>query len=507
MVKFWAGALTLGLTAAGFSAGAQEKLTYSKDIAPILNESCVGCHRPGEIGPMSLLNYAEVRPWVKSIARNVSEGKMPPWHADEGYGPFVNDRSLSDEAIAKIVAWAEQGAPQGKKSDLPPAPKFPESKWALGEPDYVIELDAVEVPGEGPDQFYDLEVKTELEEDTWLRAVDILPGDRRVVHHVILWQGANRQQDGWIGAWAAGGEAQEFPEGTGRTLKKGTTVIANMHYHPTGEAATDKTKIGFYFAKDNKVEKELTNLWVMNAEFEIPPGDPNHRVESEFTFAQDSTILTVTPHMHYRGKDFKYTLHTPDGKVNELLKVSDYDFNWQTVYEFEQPVDVPAGSRLHCVAHFDNSADNPANPDPTKAIRFGNESYDEMMIGFVDYVVKDGIRPKPVADPVGDKGKQLAKQFPGEVYMIEINQGGGSEKAVAHLPREGEGGVYVKFGSIVGKAAVRDIVWNGNSFESMMFIPGQEGRKMTGTIGDGTVDLKMHITEEMAMPISGTLID
>jgi hypothetical protein len=279
-----------------------------------------------------------------------------------------------------------------------------------------------------------------------------------------------------------------------------------MHYHPSGEAATDRTRIGFYFAKDNAVEKELTNLWVMNAEFMIPAGDPNHEVHSEYTFAQDAKILTLTPHMHYRGKDFAYTLHTPDGESRELLRVSNYDFNWQTAYEFEEPVVVPAGSRLHCVAHFDNSPDNPANPDPTRNVTFGNESYDEMMIGFVDYIVEEGVRPIST-DPVVLKGEQLARQFPGEVFKVIIEQGRGPETAVVHVPREGEGGFYVKFGSIAGRAPLKDIVWSGNAFESMMFIPGQDGRKLTGAIEGKALNLEMHVSETEVFPIAGTLIE
>lgn len=378
--------LFLSLTAYGAS-----KPTYSKDVAPILNENCVSCHRPGQIAPMSLLNYAEVRPWAKSMARQVHERTMPPWHADPEYGDFENDRSLSKDEIETIVTWAEQGAKEGDPKDAPPSPTFNPSGWTLGEPDLIVTFERVSIPADGRDQFRDLVAPTGMKEDAWVTAVEFMPGDRSVVHHVILWQGRKNQQDGWIGAWGAGSNPMKFHKGTGRLLRKGVPVIADIHYHPSGEHALDQTRIGLHFADSRKdIDSELINLWVINQRFLIPPGARNHEVTSSHTFSSPSTILSLFPHMHYRGKDFSYTLTYPNGESKKLLQVSNYDFNWQTGYRLKKPLTVPGGTRIDCVAHFDNSTGNPDNPDPTRAVHFGNESYDEMMIGFVDYIPDDG---------------------------------------------------------------------------------------------------------------------
>jgi len=491
------------------AAAATTNPTYTKDIAPILNENCVVCHRPGDIGPMSLMRYREVRPWAKSIQKNVQEGVMPPWHADPGFGPFRNERSLNQDEIDTIVSWVENGTPRGNPDDLPPLPTFGEDGWKLGEPDLVLELEPVTVPADGPDQFHDLIAETNLDEDKWIEAVEILPGERSVVHHVILWQGgASGNQEGWIGAWAAGAQPMVFPAGTGRLLKKGQKVIGDMHYHPAGKAATDRTQIGFHFAEGNTVEKELINLWVMNAEFAIPPGDPNYEAHASHTFAQDSQILTLTPHLHYRGKDFRYTLTYPDGHKTDLLTVSNYDFNWQTVYEFEEPVPAPAGARIDCVAHWDNSADNPNNPDPNRTVYFGPESYDEMMIGFVDYVVDEGVRPVEQTDPVITKMQELARTFPGEVFKVMIRQGGqGFEPSALHLPPQGQGGWYVRVGSIAGKAPITDIVWSGKDFTAIARIPGQDPAQLAGTVTESGLRMTMDMGNGMTAPLQGDRVD
>ena len=404
--------------------------------------------------------------------------------------------------------WVKSGAKQGLRSDLPPALAFNDDGWRLGEPDLIIEFDEVIVSADGPDTFHNLTAETGLTEDTWLRAVEVQPGSRKVVHHVILWQGGANTAEGWLGAWAAGTEPMVFPKKTGRLLKAGNPLIGDMHYHPAGTDETDRTRVGLYFG-DDSIEKELVNLWVMNATFEIPAGDPNHEVLSSFTFAQDSHILGLAPHMHYRGKDFNYTLTTPDGVSRELLKVSKYDFNWQTTYEYIEPVAAPAGSRIDCVAHFDNSAKNEANPDPTKAIRFGLESYDEMMIGFVDYIVDEGVRPKPIESPVVAKMLELAKEFPGEIFKVMIQQGpGGLEPSALHLPRSGaDGGWYVKFGAIVGRAPVVDIKWKGDAFEATAKIPGQDPMAISGTVEGGTLTLRLPSGPDSTAEISGELVE
>jgi len=373
-------------------------VTFTRDIAPILFENCVGCHRPGEVGPMSLLSYDEARPWAKSIREAVVvQRRMPPWHADAPRGVFKNDRRLEDAEIALIDRWITQGCPKGDEADLPEAPRFVEG-WQLGEPDYVLEFPPFDVPAEGPDQLANLPFKVDLPEDRWVRAIEIRPSNRQVVHHVIAFVAdrPNAGVQGWLAAWAAGAPPAVFPEQTGRLVKAGAVIVANMHYHPMGTAGRDQTRIGLYFA-DKPVEREVINLWVMNNQFVIPPGAGNHEVTATHTFEQDSVILSVAPHMHYRGKDMLMKAVFPDGRERVLVNVPNYDFNWQTFYEPVEPIQAPKGTRIEIVAHFDNSTGNPANPDPNKTVTFGLASTDEMMIGFVDYV--------PVAAPEASGGQ------------------------------------------------------------------------------------------------------
>lgn len=486
-----AGALVTGTAYAGNSV---EKPTFAKDVAPIMFENCAGCHSPGQIAPMSLLSYDEIRPWVKSIQKHVEAKTMPPWHSDEGYGPFSNDRSLSDDERETILKWAKIGAPLGNKDEVPPAPKVRSaSEWKLGEPDHILTLKEITVPGNSPDQFHDVPVKTNFDEDRWVTAVEIKPGNSTVVHHVILWQGEQVGQ-GWLSAWAAGGFPDQFPEGTGRLLKKGATILADMHMHPAESDQTDVTQIGLHFADTTEsIKKELTNLWVMNTDFVIPAGDPNYEATSKHTFSQDSQILSVTPHMHYRGKDFKYTATFPDGTSKELLKVSKYDFNWQTQYWFEEPVAAPAGTRIDCVAHWDNSENNEFNPDPSKTVTFGPESYDEMMIGFVDYIVDEGVRPKVEvrANPIADKLPELLTKHPGDVYKVLIP---GQGLTAVVLPKSGTGGWHVPMGERAVMAPITDIAWTGNTVTANLNIPGQGVSKLSGTLAE--TNLTIEITDE-----------
>jgi mono/diheme cytochrome c family protein len=409
-------------TAARSDADAPARPTYARDVAPILAEHCVSCHRPGDIAPMALRSYDEVRPWVKSIRRAVEDGAMPPWHADPAHGEFANDRSLSDVERDTLVRWIKEGAPRGEEAAAVPAGvNEGEGAWRLGAPDLEIQFEAVDLPEGGPDQFRDLVESYPLPEDRWVRAIEVQPGDRRVLHHIIVYVLEEGQQapNGWLGAWAAGMEPMVFPAGTGRLLKKGSRLIGNMHYHPTDEPTRDETTIGLHFL-DAEPEKELVNLWVQNSSFKIPAGAADHEVKSSYTFRQDSVVHALLPHMHYRGKDFVYTAVYPDGRREVLLKVPAYDFNWQTIYQLKQPLELPEGTRIECVAHYDNSTKNAANPDPTKDVTFGNESFDEMMIGFVDYTVKEGLRPMSAEERLATIRAELLAAHPGEVFAVRV---------------------------------------------------------------------------------------
>ncbi len=487
--------------------------TYSSDVAAILNQSCVGCHRPGEIAPMSLLSYSEVRPWAKSIARNVEDRLMPPWHADPSHTNFANDRSLEQSEIDTIVRWVHAGAPQGDPADLPEPPSFVEGQWILGEPDLIVEFPEVTIPAGGPDQFHDLIGKVMLDEDKWIKAVEVMPGNRKVVHHVIAIsvKGFNVDPvDGWLGAWAAGTDPMVFPETTGRFFPKGSNIIGDMHYHPADTEEVDQTRVGLHFADESEITKELANLWIMNAGFEIPAGAENHEVRSSYTIWQDGKIMGLIPHMHYRGKDFTFTAKYPDGTQEVLLSVPNYDFGWQTNYLVREPIQIPAGTVIETLAHFDNSTNNINNPDPTKNVRFGNESYDEMMIGFVDFVVDEGMRMKPLSEIRRSKIPELAAMHPGHVYAVTASDP--EFLAPLYLPREGEGIFFVIYDGSLVKAKVWDIVWDGSQFTATVESPNGDV-SLTGKLtADGGIETflgetafngKIWSTESQAATSSG----
>jgi hypothetical protein len=360
------------------------KVTYTKDIAPIMNAHCVVCHRGGEVAPMSLTTYAEVRPWAKAISKRVvQERSMPPWHADPAYGTFSNDKRLSAEQIATIDRWIKTGTPLGDLADMPAPREFPDG-WVLGEPDYVLELDAVDVPADGPDKFPNLKAKLDLGEDRWIRAIEIQPSQKRAVHHVFARVAEpDGKIGGQLGAYVAGSGPTVFEDGTGRLIKKDQEIVAQAHYHAFGTPVTDKTRIGLYFANGD-IEHESVALAISNTTFKIPPGAKDYEVTASYTFDQYALITNLGPHMHQRGKDMTITAVFPDGNSETLVK-SNWNPDWDISYKLAKPIVAPKGTKLELVAHYDNSADNPRNPDPSDELTFG---VDEMMIGFIDYLVE-----------------------------------------------------------------------------------------------------------------------
>ena len=459
--------LTVMLGMSSISHASSEELTYTKDVAPIINNNCVSCHRPDQVGPMSLMNYKEIRPWAKSIKRHVSEKTMPPWHATKYKHPFSNDRSLSEKEINTIVSWIDSGMKKGDPKDLPEMPTFVDGDWKLGEPDMIVTLPEVTIPAGGPDVFEDLPAKLNLEEDRWLTAIEVLPSNTAVAHHVIAYQTRGFSFDpmgGWLGAWAAGLAPMSFPEGTGRLIKKGHGIIGDMHYHPTEFKEKDQTRLGLHFADSiDDVQKELTNVWVVNFGFRIPAGAKNHEVRSQKLFRQSGKIMAFSPHMHYRGKDFSYTAKYPDGTEELLLLVENYDFNWQTNYILEKPIDIPAGTTIECIAHYDNSADNKVNPDPTIDITFGTESYDEMMIGFLDFIVDEGVRPETDEEIMERITKKATAEYPDDTYSVYFRNP--KEPTTLLIPRDGSPGfVLFTFGRDLNECSVDKIIWDGNNF-------------------------------------------
>jgi mono/diheme cytochrome c family protein len=364
--------------------GDAKKVTFTKDVAPIFFNNCVQCHRPGEIAPMSLLSYKDARPWARSIKEKVTIGVMPPWHADPHFGEFSNDRRLSQKDINTISSWVDQGAPEGNPKDLPAQHQFLEG-WNIGKPDAVFYLPReYSVPASGVVEYKYFKVATGFTEDKWIQAAEIRPGVRGVVHHIIVFaQKANEPQRLIVG-YAPGEQPAVIAKGLARKIPAGSDLIFQVHYTPNGMEARDKSYVGFVFAKETPANEIVTRP-VMNARFVIPPGDPNYQVESSYTFTQDAHIQSLMPHMHLRGKDFMFKATFPDGTSRVILSVPKYDFAWQTYYVLKEPLAAPKGTRLDCLAHFDNSEKNRFNPDPKKEVRWGDQTWEEMMIGWMSF--------------------------------------------------------------------------------------------------------------------------
>jgi peroxiredoxin len=374
----------------------QGTVTFARDIAPLLQKNCQECHRPGQIGPMPLLTYEDAVDWSATIREVVTDGRMPPWYADPKHGAFVNDRRLSREERDRLLAWIDGGLAKGDDRDLPPARKFPEG-WRIGKPDVVLEMPVeYTVPPKTERKsirYQYFVVPTNFKEDVWVQAAEARPGNRKVVHHIIVYvrnpgQGRSRLDgigSGFLAPYAPGDMPSIFPEGSAKKIAKGATLIFQMHYTPVGTEEKDRSSVGLIFSKKPpKYEvrtRSIDNRWLL-----IPPGAANHRVLSSTVLRQDALLLSLLPHMHLRGKSFEYRAVFPDGKEQVLLKVPAYDFNWQTVYRLKEPLPLPAGTRINCTAYFDNSEKNRNNPDPKKWVRWGDQTWEEMMIGFIDYV-------------------------------------------------------------------------------------------------------------------------
>ncbi len=372
------------------------EVTYARHVARVLQDRCQNCHRPGQIGPFSLLTYKQAVNWSESIKDVVDDGRMPPWHADPHVNAFSNDRRLKPEEKETLLKWIAQGCAKGDDKDLPPPREFP-SEWGVGKPDVVFTMPVeFDVPAEMPKggvPYKNFTVETNFTEDKWVQMAESRPGAPEVVHHIIVFivppgeafaPGRGGRTRVLCGT-APGDTAKKLPEGTATKVPAGAKLVFQMHYTPNGKAVKDRSSVGLVFAKQPP-EREVVTAPVGNRFFAIPAGDANHKVESQFEFREDAKILSFMPHMHLRGKDFLYEAIYPDGKKETLLSVPRFDFNWQTSYRLAKPALMPKGSKIHCVAHFDNSDKNPNNPDPTKAVIWGDQTWEEMMIGWMDFV-------------------------------------------------------------------------------------------------------------------------
>ncbi|MEP7336245.1 MAG: thiol-disulfide isomerase [Acidobacteriota bacterium] len=432
---FAAGLVLAGLLYTQRTGDAKEKVaaspTYTKDVAPILYAKCATCHHPGEAAPMSLMTYKDTRPWAKSIREKVVSREMPPWYADPAHGEWSNDARLTQDQVETIKTWVEGGAKEGDAKDLPAQPKFSGDGWRFGQPDAVLSMtEDATVPVDGTLAYKYYSVPTNFDEDKYVQFAQIRRGEPSVVHHVIITvrepgdtplppageiktnvqrvnpetanagQQQPRQQqqqrgqrrsnnpDGQLIGWAPGMEPLILKPGQAKMIKKGSVLVFQMHYTTNGVAATDRTKVGLWFSKAPVEKRVITQgVFVDPQKLAIPPGDANFESRSSHTFTEDVHIQLFMPHMHVRGKDFIYTLVYPDGTKKVLLNVPKYDFNWQLSYLAKEPIAVPKGSRIECVAHHDNSANNKFNPDPTITVRWGDQTWEEMMIGWIDYTI------------------------------------------------------------------------------------------------------------------------
>jgi hypothetical protein len=431
---FLAGTLFFGHSANAQSDSetkATEKITFSNQVVRIFQRSCQECHRPGQMAPMSLLTYEETRPWAKSIKKKVASRQMPPWHADPKYGEFVNDRSLSDEDIDTIVRWVDSGTLRGNPKDLPKPITFTDG-WSIGEPDLILSMNRpYTVRASGRDTFENFHINTRLTEDRFVSAVEIMPGDRRVVHHVLAYVHQNdnfnfRDEESWsrsIGQggtmlieYAVGNKGDIFEDGTGRLLKKGSRLLLQIHYHPYGEATQDVTKVGLKFHPRGTEHRRVISRWIGTRNLSIRPNTKDIMSRSSHTFRRPVNIVSFQPHMHCRGQAMKAEVFYPDGRNEILCDVPNYDFNWQTTFTFKQPPYLPAGTRMVVTGMHDNTVGNPNNPNANAYVSWGQSTFDEMMHGWTDFVYAEEEGVWPTSEAAVQSSIQSAESEPVSVF-------------------------------------------------------------------------------------------
>lgn len=390
--------------------------TYYNRIASIMQDNCGSCHRPGGVAPFSLLTYEDVKDRAPMIKYVVDKGIMPPWFAahDTTQGPWKNDRSLSAEDKAALNEWVSSGAPRGDVKDAPTPKSYATGDWTIGKPDVVLQISKpIAIKATGIMPYQDIMVETNFTEDKWISSMEVIPSARQVVHHVLIFVyppggrrslfagGVGEEIEGFFAAYVPGTNAIRYPEGFAKRVPAGSKLKFQLHYTPNGTATSDQTKLGLVFAK-KPVVHEVRTVGIANLGLNIPPGAPNHPHKGQVNVPYDVRVLSLIPHMHVRGKAARYEWVKPDGTRKTLLDVPRYDFNWQLAYEYQDALLLPKGSRLEYTAWYDNSVDNPANPDPTKRVRWGLQTYDEMHLGYVEYYVpslkpgeeNSGLRPQ-----------------------------------------------------------------------------------------------------------------
>jgi peroxiredoxin len=372
---------------------ARTDVTFNKQVSRILQKRCQSCHREEQAAPFALLTYEDAVRHARMIKEVTAQRRMPPWHADARHGKFANERRMTDEEVEALSAWVEGGTPRGDAKDAPGPVRWAKG-WLLGQPDLVLKMpQEFEVPADGSLPYKYFMADTEFKEDVWVRLAEARPGAAGVVHHIVVYiQAPGRERpfsnDGGMNilvGWAPGDLGLVCPPDTGLRVPKGAKLRFELHYTPNGKATRDRSSVGITFCKKPPKYELLMNAFA-NESIRVPPREPHYRAEAAFRFRADARILSFVPHMHWRGQDYWYEMILPDGKRQTLLSVPRWDFNWQSVYQFAEPIRVPKGARLHSVAHWDNSRNNPLNPDPSKEVKFGLQTWDEMMVGWVVYV-------------------------------------------------------------------------------------------------------------------------
>jgi hypothetical protein len=398
------------LISGGSKAKDKSDITFSKHVAPILQARCQGCHRPEQSAPFSLVSYEDAVKHARMIKEVTEQRRMPPWQADSRFGHFSNDRRLKREEIETLTAWVDGGMVKGDAKDLPKPIKWPEG-WSHGKPDVIFEMpEAFEVPATGTVPYKNFILDPKLTEDKWVQVAECRPGAPGVVHHIVVYIMKDGQrgpvspggQLSILASWAPGDLGLVLPEGTALRLPKGSKLRLEMHYTPNGTKVKDRSSVGLTFAK-KPPKSELFQNEFANMGIAVEPNSSHYKAEATFRLPADARLVSLTPHMHWRGKHYFYEAIYPDGKKKTLLSVPRWDFNWQNVYRFAEPVKLPKGTKLHAVAHWDNTKFNLLNPAPEKKVRFGLQSWDEMMVGFAAYVWE---KPETAAELAKNPPKQ-----------------------------------------------------------------------------------------------------
>lgn len=440
--------LQAALLVSALASELRAEVTYSRDVAPILFQKCTGCHHPNDLAPMSLLDYKSARPWAKAIREAIVVKKMPPWFADPAIGHFSNDPSLNESEKHTIIEWVDQGAKEGDPSDLPPTPSYADG-WRIGKPDAVIQMaQEYQLKTTLRDEYMYFTVPTNFSQGHWVQAVELRPGNRKVVHHAHVSIVAPKESkpasdvrkgpsfadylfhtsdglrhmkvdspvvndacayagpeinglriagEGALASYLPGMPPDSYPEDAAKWIPAGAEIRFQIHYHnesTSKEPVTDRTSVGFIFSPAPP-RHPLRRLDVDNDFFAISPGEGSQEVRQCATFDSDSLLLSLTPHMHFLGKDARFDIQRPGQPSETLLFVPRYDFNWQLKYKLQDPVFVPKGSRLIITFHYDNSPNNPSDPNPRRTVRWGEPSEEEMMSGWIDYIEAPPGEPRP----------------------------------------------------------------------------------------------------------------